>query len=189
MRFYCYFLLHTPNSFAFLSIALQRALNNSPCGYLFILPCTICFLTTEAFYVSIVQYNYYFRHTNRMIRITALFCFYAARYRKEGFCYMYSKKQRILAIIGIAALVLLYIITLICAIFNFDGAGRMFKVSLFATIFIPIILWLYIWMYGKLTNKHTIADFDNMPATKAIKDQKQKEEAEQVTLSKKNTRS
>ena len=90
---------------------------------------------------------------------------------------MYSKKQRILAIIGIAALVLLYIITLICAIFNFDGAGRMFKVSLFATIFIPIILWLYIWMYG------------NMPATKAIKDQKQKEEAEQVTLSKKNTRS
>ena len=99
---------------------------------------------------------------------------------------MYSKKQRILAIIGIAALVLLYIITLICAIFNFDGAGRMFKVSLFATIF---ILWLYIWMYGKLTNKHTIADFDNMPATKAIKDQKQKEEAEQVTLSKKNTRS
>ena len=102
---------------------------------------------------------------------------------------MYSKKQRILAIIGIAALVLLYIITLICAIFNFDGTGRMFTVSLFATIFIPIILWLYIWMYGKLTNKHTIADFDNMPATKAIKDQKQKEEAEQVTLSKKNTRS
>ena len=38
-------------------------------------------------------------------------------------------------------------------------------------------------------DKHTIADFDNMPATKAIKDQKQKEEAEQVTLSKKNTRS
>ena len=97
---------------------------------------------------------------------------------------MYSKKQRILAIIGIAALVLLYIITLICAIFNFDGAGRMFKVSLFATIFIPIILWLYIWMYGKLTNKHTIADFDNMPATKAIKDQKQKEDAQSVTLSK-----
>ena len=111
MRFYCYFLLHTPNSFAFLSIALQRALNNSPCCYLFILPCTICFLTTEAFYVSIIQYNYYFRHTNRMIRITALFCFYVDRYRKEGFCYMYSKKQRILAIIGIAALVLLYIIT------------------------------------------------------------------------------
>ena len=82
---------------------------------------------------------------------------------------MYSKKQRILAIIGIAALVLLYIITLICAIFNFDGAGRMFKVSLFAT---------------KLTNKHTIADFDNMPATKAIKDQKQKEDAQSVTLSK-----
>ena len=97
---------------------------------------------------------------------------------------MYSKKQRILAIIGIAALVLLYIITLICAIFNFDSAGRMFKVSLFATIFIPIILWLYIWMYGKLTNKHTIADFDNMPATKAIKDQKQKEDAQNVTLSK-----
>ena len=54
-----------------------------------------------------------------MIRITALFCFYAARYRKEGFCYMYSKKQRILAIIGIAALVLLYIITMVS-----NGPGR-----------------------------------------------------------------
>ena len=97
---------------------------------------------------------------------------------------MYSKKQRILAIIGIALLVLLYIITLICAIFNFDGAGKLFKASLFATIFVPILLWIYIWMYGKLTDKHTIADFDNMPATRAIKDQKQKEDTQNVTLSK-----
>ena len=87
------------------------------------------------------------------------------------------------------ALVLLYIITLICAIFNFDGAGRMFKVSLFATIFIPIILWLYIWMYGKLTNKHTIADFDNMPATKAINEPETERRSGTSDAFQKNTRS
>lgn len=70
---------------------------------------------------------------------------------------MYSKKQRIAAIIGIVLLLLLYIVTLVAAIFNFDGKGKMFMVCLFATIVVPIMIWIYVWMYGKLTNKKTIA--------------------------------
>ena len=70
---------------------------------------------------------------------------------------MYSKKQRIAAIIGIVLLVLLYIVTLIAAIFNFDGSGRLFQACLFATIGVPLLLWIYIWLYGKVKGKETIA--------------------------------
>jgi len=71
---------------------------------------------------------------------------------------MYTKKQRIAALIGVGLLLLLYLATLLCAIFNFDGTGRMFAACLFASVAIPILLWLYIFLYGKVTKKKTIAD-------------------------------
>lgn len=71
---------------------------------------------------------------------------------------MYSKKQRIAAIAGVVLLVLLYVATLICAIFDFDGASKMFIGCLFASICVPILLWIYIGLYGKIANKKTIAD-------------------------------
>lgn len=70
---------------------------------------------------------------------------------------MYSKNQRIAALIGIILLVGLYLATLICAIFNFDGTGRLFQACLFATIGVPLLIWIYIGLYGMLTKKHTMA--------------------------------
>lgn len=97
---------------------------------------------------------------------------------------MYSKKQRFAALLGIILLVLLYIVTLICAIFDFDGSGKLFMICLFATIAVPILIWLYVWMYGKLTNKKTFADFSNMDdETDSASDS-----AETVTVSKRKTR-
>lgn len=75
---------------------------------------------------------------------------------------MYSKKQRIAALIGIILLVALYIITLISALFSFPGSQKLFFISLFATIAVPILIWLYVWLYGKLTEKKTFADFSNL---------------------------
>lgn len=75
---------------------------------------------------------------------------------------MYSKKQRIAALCGIILLAGLYIFTLIAAIFNFDGTGNLLKACLFATVAIPILIWVYIWMYGIYTKKHTSASFDFM---------------------------
>lgn len=71
---------------------------------------------------------------------------------------MYNKKQRFAALLGVIMLVLLYLITLVCAIFNFDGAGILFQSCLFATIAFPILIWIYVWLFGKLTGKKTIAD-------------------------------
>lgn len=75
---------------------------------------------------------------------------------------MHSKGQRIAAWVGIIIIVALYVATLIFAIFDFDGKGVLLRSSLIATIAVPILLWVYIWIYGMLTQKHTIAsaDFD-----------------------------
>ena len=73
---------------------------------------------------------------------------------------MHSKGQRIAAWIGIILLVSLYIATLVFAIFDFDGKGMLLRASLIATVTVPILIWVYIWIYGMLIQKHTIASVD-----------------------------
>ncbi|MGN0167690.1 MAG: hypothetical protein ACI4AB_06600 [Acetatifactor sp.] len=68
--------------------------------------------------------------------------------------------KQVVAIIGIVLLVLMYIATLIAAVFDSSASGRLFWMCLFATIAIPLLIWIYTWMYGKLSGKHTMADFD-----------------------------
>ena len=65
--------------------------------------------------------------------------------------------KRICAILIIIFLVLLYVVTLIVAIINPDDGGRLFALCLFATVVVPIVAYLYIWMYTKITGKKTIA--------------------------------
>lgn len=74
-----------------------------------------------------------------------------------------SKKitsKQIVAIIGIILLLLLYIITLIVAFVDTSASGKLFALCLYASMAIPLLIWIYTWMYGKLTNKKTFADFD-----------------------------
>lgn len=62
------------------------------------------------------------------------------------------------AILGIAALILLYVVTFIMAIVDKSDSAHLFYVCLFATFAIPLITWIYIWIYGRLTGKPTITD-------------------------------
>ena len=71
---------------------------------------------------------------------------------------MYSKKQRIIAAAGVILIILLLIGLILSAVF--DAGGMLFKAFLFASVAMPILLWIYIWLFGKLTGKKTIADFD-----------------------------
>ncbi len=66
--------------------------------------------------------------------------------------------RQIAAIIAIVLLVLLYLSTLIAALFDSTSSGTFFRLSLIGTFTIPLITWVYIWMYGKLTGKHSMAD-------------------------------
>ena len=65
--------------------------------------------------------------------------------------------KRILAILIIIFLVLLYVVTLIVAIVNPGDGGRLFAMCLLATVVVPIVAYLYIWVYTKITGKKTIA--------------------------------
>ena len=67
--------------------------------------------------------------------------------------------KQIFAIIGIILLVLLYVVTLFAAIFDSSTSHALFATCLLATVAIPLLIWIYTWMFGKLTNRSTFADF------------------------------
>ena len=69
--------------------------------------------------------------------------------------------KRLAALIGVILLAMMYVVTLIIAIVDVSASGRWFRMCLAATVAIPLLIWIYTWMYGKLTGRHTIADFDN----------------------------
>ena len=70
---------------------------------------------------------------------------------------MNKKIKQIFAIIGIVILVGMYIASFIFAIFDFPNSTKLFGASLFATIALPILFWIYIGLFGALTNKKNMA--------------------------------
>lgn len=68
------------------------------------------------------------------------------------------KAKRIAALIGVILLVLMYLTTLISAIISKGSTTKtLFSISLVLTVTVPIVLWLFIWMVGRMTGKRTIA--------------------------------
>lgn len=68
--------------------------------------------------------------------------------------------RQIVAIVGVVLLVLLYLVTLVVAFVDTSASGRLFGMCLFATIAVPVLVWIYTWMYGRLTGKSTMADLN-----------------------------
>ena len=55
-----------------------------------------------------------------------------------------KKTKRILALIGAALLVCMYLCTLVFALMNSPAAAGLFRASVAATILIPVLLYAYI---------------------------------------------
>ncbi len=70
--------------------------------------------------------------------------------------------KRIAAIVGIVLLVLLYVVMLIRVIFMDANAGDSFIMMAAGTVGIPICIWLFIWIFGAFTGRHTVASLDAM---------------------------
>lgn len=70
--------------------------------------------------------------------------------------------KQIAAMICIVLLVAMYLITFLVACLDFPGWNKLFAGCLLMTIALPILLWLYIWLYGMYTEKHTMASLDMM---------------------------
>ena len=58
--------------------------------------------------------------------------------------------KQIAALIGVALLVLLYVLLLVFALFDFEGSETMFRVCLAGTVAVPILIWIYMYLYDKL---------------------------------------
>ncbi len=71
---------------------------------------------------------------------------------------MKRKPKQIAAIICIILLVLLYVAALVVSLLDFPGSDKLFAACLVATVGLPILLWIYIWLYGRLTQRSTIAE-------------------------------
>lgn len=68
--------------------------------------------------------------------------------------------KRVIAIAGIILLVGIYVVLLFEAIFGEMGPGSAFAGCAAATIAIPILLWLILWVYTALTGNRTVASAD-----------------------------
>ena len=63
-----------------------------------------------------------------------------------------SPKQ-VAAMICVVLLVGMYVATLIVALLDFPGWDRLFQACLVATIGLPILLWIYIWLYQQIMER------------------------------------
>ena len=68
--------------------------------------------------------------------------------------------KQIAALLCVILLICLYLFTFVIACLDFPGAHKLFPICLMATIGLPILLWLYIWLYGMMKEKHTMASTD-----------------------------
>ena len=70
--------------------------------------------------------------------------------------------KRIAALAAVVLLVAMYLVTLVAAIFDASASGVLFKACLICTIVVPVMAWGFIWLYGQMTGKKTIADLNLM---------------------------
>lgn len=68
---------------------------------------------------------------------------------------MKKTPKQIAAILCIVLLVLLYVATLVVALLDFPGSDRLFAACLMATVGLPILLWIYLWLYGKYRERRS----------------------------------
>lgn len=58
-----------------------------------------------------------------------------------------KKIKRILALLGVAVLIALYLSTLFCALSASENFMNMLMASVYATVIIPVLLWAYSFIY------------------------------------------
>jgi len=66
---------------------------------------------------------------------------------------MMEKTKRILAILGVVAIVALYGVTFVSALLATPATQELFKASLLATLVIPILIYAYVLLYRVITGR------------------------------------
>ena len=70
--------------------------------------------------------------------------------------------KQVVAMTGVILLVLMYVLTLVLALTDNSSSGNFFALSLACTLIVPIIVFLYNWMYARITGKKAMGDPDEI---------------------------
>lgn len=68
--------------------------------------------------------------------------------------------KQIAALLCVILLLSMYVVTFVVACLDLGDSGRLFAGCLLATIALPILLWIYIWLYGVYRGRHNMASPD-----------------------------
>lgn len=71
---------------------------------------------------------------------------------------MYQKIKRILALGAVVIILLLYAATFILSLLPGDGAKDFLMVSIVATVVIPVLLYIYLWLFRLFKGDHKDPD-------------------------------
>ena len=64
-----------------------------------------------------------------------------------------KRTKQILALAGIIIIIALYLITFLLSFSNAPGADRWLMASLFATIAVPMFIYILLWLHNLLNKK------------------------------------
>lgn len=66
------------------------------------------------------------------------------------------------ALLCVILLIAMYLTAFVVACLDLGDSGRLFANCLLITIALPILLWIYIWLYGIYKDRHNMASLDIM---------------------------
>ena len=66
---------------------------------------------------------------------------------------MYQKLKRILALSAAVIILLLYLVTFLLSFLKSEQPGELLMISLTATVVIPVLLYLYLWLFRMFHGK------------------------------------
>ena len=68
-----------------------------------------------------------------------------------------TRLKRVLAVVGIILLLSMYVVLFYNAVTGSPATARVFVASAAATVAIPIVIYLILWVYSRVTGARTIA--------------------------------
>ena len=72
----------------------------------------------------------------------------------------YTRGQQLLALSGVILIGGLFLSVAIFSIVKTDWAEKVAKGLIGVSLVLPLLIWVNLWLFGKVFHKHTIADFD-----------------------------
>ncbi len=78
--------------------------------------------------------------------------------------------KRVFALIAVALIVLLIVAAAVVAVLDFPNKTPVFASLFAAMVFLPIVAWIFLWLYGIITGKKTMASFRSEEMEKTMAD-------------------